>query len=190
MLRHPPTSNPPLEPSNPCRLLHTDHSDHYALALTIPSVGTPSSRPTPHTTPPTPTTRSHQAFLLPIPPNLIEQYKLGTTHTTDRIQTSRKKCQHCQAQQQLTTTHIDTLAATILTVIDGFHSEAVSIRPMRKPPPHPYSTPNTKPRFPGRVSDRSTDQSNCVMKAISSIKLHTLPQCKYKTTWILLRPRP
>jgi hypothetical protein len=74
-------------PTPQVRHVPTDHSDHSALHITLPAtqdMGQQHNTTTAHTGD-FPSTRNHPPFILPIPENLLEQYKLGTPGLQEAI---------------------------------------------------------------------------------------------------------
>ena len=133
MIRHPLTSHPLPLLNDTCTLYRTTHSDHDAVLMSLPAMGETGSEtitPTPLTAH---TTRNHPPFVLPIPPNLIEQYTTGTPLTHTATTTTYNILQQLQNKTYTTTSDIDTLADALIHTLQTFHEEAIKIWPMKEP---------------------------------------------------------
>jgi hypothetical protein len=132
MIRHPYTSHPLPHLNDTWTLFRTTHSDHDAVLLSLPAIGdTGSETNTPaHTSN---TTRSHPPFVLPIPPNLIEQYTTGTPLTHIATTTTYNILQQLQSKPHITTSDIDTFADALINTLHTYHEEAINIWPMKEP---------------------------------------------------------
>ena len=113
----------------------TNHSDHCALAATIPQTGDKPAQ-TSTTTTTIPTTRTHPPFLLPIPKNLIDLYQLGDT-TTNQAQTHAfAYLADLANSSKITHSEIDKAADHIITMLNTYHTLAQQIWPMAQPGLH------------------------------------------------------
>jgi hypothetical protein len=118
------------------KTMNTNHSDHCALAATIPLIG---DNPTHHspTTTQIPTTITHPPFILPIPKPLIELYQLGDTSTNKAQLAATTYLAQLTNTPTITTNKIDKAADHIITMLNTYHELAQKTWPMAQAISHP-----------------------------------------------------
>jgi hypothetical protein len=141
-----PTHSQPYTPHNTNITTHTpEYGDHMALALDLPQIGDIQSHKSERKLQ-NPTTRSHPPFLLPIPQNLIDQYRLGNEATSDLIQHATHTTKTLLISSTTTKDQIDKAASNVMTLLHTYHDIATKIWPMQET--RQESTPNTTLRPP------------------------------------------
>jgi hypothetical protein len=125
-------------PPNINVITHTpEYEDHKALKIELSQIGDIQSHKA-KSNYPSPTTRSHPPFILPIPQKLIDLYRLENDTTTE---TTQHAVQNATLISETTTTdQIDVAAAEVMTLIHNYHDIATqiwSIQATRKDTPAP-----------------------------------------------------
>jgi len=108
-----------------------EYGDHKALILELPQIGDIHIHKSKHNLP-NPTTRSHPPFILPIPQNLIDQYRLGTDATANLTQHDTQYTKALLESNKTTTDQIDTAAANVMTLLHTYHDIATKIWPTQE----------------------------------------------------------
>jgi hypothetical protein len=118
-------------PSNIKVTTHTpEYGDRKVLAIEVHQIGDIQ----PHKTKrnyPSPTTRSHQPCILPIPQNLIDLCRLGNDTTTKTIQYTAHGVTTMLTSEPTTTDQIDVATTEVMTLIHNYHDIATKILPMQ-----------------------------------------------------------
>jgi hypothetical protein len=127
-----PTATRPYTPHNTKITTYTpEYGDHKALALELPQIGDIQPHKAERNLP-NPTTRSHPPFILPIPQNLIDQYRLGNDTASELTHQSTQTTTALLASDTTTTDQIDTAAASVMTLLHNYHDIATKIWPMQE----------------------------------------------------------
>ncbi len=80
-----------------------------------------------------PTTRRHPPFIIPIPQNLIDLYRLGTASVKANTQHITQTTAALLTYGSTTTDQIDCAAAQVITIIFEYHDIANKTRPLHPP---------------------------------------------------------
>jgi hypothetical protein len=128
------TNTQPYTPHNTKITTYTpEYGDHKALALGLPQIGDIQPHKAERNLP-KPTTRSHPPFILPIPQNLIDQYRLGNDTTSELTHQATHTTTALLASDTTTTNQIDTYTAAtnVMTFLHTYHDIATKIWPMQE----------------------------------------------------------
>jgi hypothetical protein len=130
----PPTikATQPYTPHNTKIATYTpEYGDHKALALELPQIGDIQPHKAERNLP-NPTTRSHPPFILPIPQNLIDQYRLDNDTASELTHQATQTTTALLASDTTTPDQIDTAAANVMTLLHTYHDIATKIWPMQE----------------------------------------------------------